>query len=199
MVQDGKTYDLFLSYSIDLSDEAKSLKKKLTKAGFTVFEPSKVQLGQNIVKETWDALAGSWAVVVLIKPGRIPSTAAVEIGAASAWQKPTYILTAGKGEYHVPLYFSQYLVFDMSDVDKLIERIRNDRRPLTEDQLYSLKNAYRKLGIPTDKLLLQPASIEKLQKMLQKDIGLQVSGERIMQWLLRLRKQGNLPRVRRKK
>lgn len=195
MVQHSKTYDLFLSYSADLANEAKSLKKKFTDAGFTVFEPSEIQPGQNLIKETWDALAGSWAIAVLIRPGRIPSTIAVEIGAASAWQKPTYILTTGKGEYHVPLYFSQYLVFDFSDVGKLIERIRNDRSPLTEEQINALKNAYQRLGIPTDKLLMQPTSIERLNKMLQEDIGLQVSGERIMQALLRLRKSGKLPRV----
>ncbi|MFH1370788.1 MAG: TIR domain-containing protein [Planctomycetota bacterium] len=199
MVQHSKSYDLFFSYSVDLANEVKSLKKKFTDAGFTVFEPSEIQPGQDLIKETWDALAGSWAVVVLIRPGRIPSTVAVEIGAASAWQKPTYILTTGKGEYHVPFYFSQYQVFDLSDVDKLIERIRDDRSPLTEEQINALKNAYQRLGIPTDKLLMQPASIERLNKMLQEDIGLQVSGERIMQLLLRLRKQGVLTRIRRKK
>ncbi|MFA5553678.1 MAG: TIR domain-containing protein [Phycisphaerae bacterium] len=199
MVQHSKTYDLFLSYSLDVANIAELLKKKLNDAGFSVFEPSEVQPGQNIVKETWDALAGSWAVVVLLKPEKISPNVAVEIGAASAWQKPTYILTTEKGKYHVPFYFSQYLVYDVSNVDKLIEQIRDDRKPFTEEQIKVLKDTYQKIGIPTDKLLMQPTLIEQLSKVFQEETGVQVSGERIMQLLLRLRKQGNLPRVRRKK
>jgi hypothetical protein len=193
MPKSKKTYDVFLSYPSDLTSQAKVIVKKFADTGLIVFDRSEIKPSYNITEEMWQALAESWATVALIKPGIMPPSVAVEIGAASAWQKPIYILTEGEGEYHIPLYFSKFDVFKTSEIEKVIQLISKGLNPLSDEERMALVKAYSKLGVPTDKLFMEPSSIERLKD----ESGVKISGERIMQELLRLRKQGKLPKVRR--
>lgn len=198
MAKLSKTYDVFLSYSSDLRGEAKVVSKKFAEAGVAVFDTLDIGPAYNIAEEMWQALAESWALVVLIKPGNIPPSVAVEIGAASAWQKPIYIVTTAEGEYQLPTYISQYEIVKSSEISNLIELISKGRKPLTDKDRDVLKEAYFKLQIPTDQLLREPRHIRKLQQMLRSEYSLTISNERIMQELLRLRKSGRLLRLRKR-
>jgi hypothetical protein len=194
-----KTYDVFLSYSIELASQATVVRKKFASEGIIVFTYSEIDPGYNINEEIWQALAESWAVVALIKPGTVSTSVGVEIGAASAWQKPIYILSIGTGEHHLPSYFSNYKMFKISEIGKLIQLILKDLKPISEKEREALVEAYRNLGIPTDKLLMTPANIDQLNKILWRDSRLRLSGERVMQELLRLRKRGKLPKLIKRK
>jgi len=194
-----RTHDVFLSYPVDLAGQAKVVRKKFADAGLIVFAPSEIEPGYNVGDEIWQALAESWAVVALIKPGIVSTSLGIEIGAASAWQKPIYILTAGTGEHHIPKLISHYRMFKISEIEKLVQMVSKDLNPLNEQEKQALVKAYRSLGIPTDKLLMQPAHIDRLNKMLWRNSRLRLSGERIMQELLRLRKRGKLPKLIRRK
>jgi hypothetical protein len=196
MPRSKKTYDVFLSYSPDLRDEAKVIIEKFAEEGLAVFNMFEIeQHSYNLGEEVWQALAESWAVVALIRPGGVPPFVAVELGAASAWQKPVYILTEGEVKYNVPLYFSKYHVFSASEIRKVVELILKGLNPLSDEERAALIKAYSTLRISTDKLLMEPASIERLKNMLWKESRVKISGERMMQELLRLRKRGKLPRV----
>lgn len=194
-----KTYDVFLSYSLDLQGQAEAVAKKFADAGITAFDLSELGPAHNVIQETWQALAESWALVVIIKPKTIPPSVAVEIGAASAWQIPVYILIEAEGECHLPEYFSKYETFKSSEIDKVVDLILKGKKPLSDDDRQALAKAYMSLGIPTDRLLMEPGSIERLENVLWKDSGLRISGERMMKELIRLRKRGRLPRIARKK
>ena len=199
MARIKKIYDVFLSYSLDLQREAEVVAKKFTNAGLTAFDLSELGPGHNVVEETWQALAGSWALVVIIKPIAIPPSVAVEIGAASAWQIPVYILIEAKGRYHLPAYFSKYETFKSSEIAKVVDLILKGKKPLSDEDRQALAKAYVDLCIPTDRLLMEPGSIERLKNVLWKDSGLRISGERMMQELIRLRKSGKLPRIVKRK
>ncbi|HBG27260.1 MAG: hypothetical protein A2Y10_12595 [Planctomycetes bacterium GWF2_41_51] len=197
MSKNKKTYDVFLSYPNGLKTQAVAIIKKFEDAKLVVFDSSDIKLGKNIVEETWQALAVSWAIVTIVEPGNMPPSVAVEIGAASAWQKPIYfILTEAKGKYDMPVYFSKYEVFRISEIEKVIKLILRGLNPLSNDQKEALVRAYLKLRIPTDKLLMEPGYIEQLKKMLQHEANINISGERLMQELLRLRKSGKLAKIR---
>jgi len=196
MAKLSKTYDVFLSYSSDLRGKARIVTKKFAEAGLAVFDMSDIGPGYNIAEEMWQALAESWALVVLIKPGTIPPSVAVEIGAASAWQKPVYIVTTAEGEYHVPQYFSHYEIVKFPEIPNLVEIISKGRKPLTDKDRDALREAYLRVRIPTDQLLREPRYVQKMQRLLRDEYGLTISGERMMQELLRLRKSGRLPRTR---
>jgi len=198
MAKIKKTYDIFLSYSLDLQNQAEVVAKKFADAGLTAFDLSELEPAHNVVEETWQALAESWALVVIVKPSTMPPSVAVEIGAASAWQKPVYILIETEGEYHLPVYFSKYETFKFSEIGTVVELILKDLKPLSDEDRQALAKAYVDLCIPTDRLLREPSSIERLKNVLWKELGIRISGERIMQELLRLRKRGRLPKILRK-
>lgn len=192
-----KTHDIFLSYPAELKKEAGTVTEKFEKAGLAVFAMPETTPGQDILQEMWQALAESWAVVALLKSKTISPAVAIEIGAAAAWQKPIYILTERKVRQDVAVDISMYEVFSISQIDEVVDLISRSLSPLNENQKDALKRAYQELGLPTDQLLMEPASIDRLNKMILKQSKLKLSGERIMQELLRLRKKGKLPRVRR--
>lgn len=199
MSKSRKTHDVFLSYSRESSPQAKVVAQKLADAGLSVFDVFHIKAGQDVVEDAWQALAESWAVVVLIGPGTMPPSVAVEIGGASAWHKPIYVVLAeAKGEYHLPSYISKFGVFPISEVGKVAELILGALRPLTDDVRDALVRGYSALGVPTDCLLRDPALIERLRDSVKAESGANLSGERIMQELLRLRKRGMLPRLQRR-
>jgi hypothetical protein len=198
MPRDKRTYDVFLSHSLHLSERAKAVAQKFAEGGLAVFDVSGITGGEKIGEEIWKALAESWAVVVLAESGPMPASVAVEVGAASAWNKPVYILTENKREYSVPLYISRCDVFEISDTDKVVELVAAARKPLSDDVRHVLVDAYSKLAVPTDVLLRDPALIEQLRRSVKTNSGVDLSGERIMQELLRLRKRGRLPRLQRR-
>jgi len=193
-----KTFDVFLSYSHDLMSQNKVIAKKFADNGLIVFDSSEIEPGQNLTAETWKALAESWAMVALIKPGIMPSSVSVEIGAATAWHKPIYIITVGKDKHQLPHYFSNYKIFKISEIEEIIKLILRSLKPLNNDERNALIEAYQQLGLPTDQLLRHPPSIDRLYQILLNKLDIKLSNERIMQELLRLRKGGKLPRVGRK-
>ncbi len=194
-----KTYDIFLSYSSDLQSQAEIAAKKFADAGLAVFDLSELGPAHNVVEETWQALAESWALVVIVKPGATPPSVAVEIGAASAWQKPIYILLEGDGEYHLPAYFSKYETFMSSEIATVVDLVLKGKKPLSDEDRQALAEAYTGLRIPTERLFREPTSIERLKNVLWRESGIRISGERIMQELIRMRKRGKLPRIVRRK
>jgi hypothetical protein len=135
--------------------------------------------------------------VVLIESGTVPPPVALEIGAASAWNKPVYILMEGKGEHSLPIYASEQKVFEFSEISKVIELVSETLNPMTDEQRDVLKEAYHALGVPTDRLLQEPNLVDRLRDVLKERAQIDISGERIMQELLRLRKGGKLPRLSR--
>ena len=198
MAKIKKIYDVFLSYSLDLQRKAEVVAKKFTDAGLTAFDLSELAPGHNVVEETWQALAESWALVVICRPSNIPPSVAVEIGAASAWQIPVYILIEAEGEHDLPLHLSKYETFKSSEIRKVVDLILKSKKPLSDEDREALAKAYVDMRIPTDRLLMEPGSIERLQNVLWKESGLRISGERMMQELIRLRKRGRLPRIQRR-
>ncbi len=197
MAKTKKTHDIFLSYPFDLGAQAETVAEAFEKAGLAVFAVPEVEPGQDVLQEMWQALAESWAVVALLKSKTLSPAVAIEIGAAAAWQKPIYLLTERKVRQDVAVDISMYEVFSISQIDEVVDLISRSLSPLNENQKDALKRAYQKLGVPTDQLLMEPASIDRLNKMILKQSKLKLSGERIMQELLRLRKKGKLPRVKR--
>ena len=197
MPRSKKTYDVFLSHSSELEAQARIVAQKFSDAGLTVFDIADLSPGDSIAWETWQALAESWALVVLIGPGTMPPSVAVEIGAASAWHKPIYVLAHRRGEFHMPLYISMCEVYSLSDLDKVIALVTRSLDPLSREERAVLARVYSEFAVPTDRLLREAPAIEQLQERFFKEAGVRVSGERLMQELLRLRKRGKLPRLQR--
>jgi len=198
MARRRPVYDVFLSYPRSMAPEAETIASACQREGLKVFRVSEAPAGERFVRSLWEAMSESRALVALAESGAsVAPSVAVEIGAASAWNKPVYLVTSAKGAYDVPAYLQRYKVLTMDQVQDLIESVLAAQKPLDEKQVNALLLSYVEVGLPVDQLLLQPALLDKLVELFVKKTEREVSGERLMQELLRRRKGGGLPRLQR--
>jgi len=190
------TYDVFLSCSLTEAAVAELVKRALEEAGMDVFSVSRLEAGAGFQESLWRALAESSAVVAIVHPRQtLPSSIAVEVGAAMAWHKPVYVVHTESGNVRLPEYLGEFPTYPVSRIDDLVQAIARGSKPLSEEERSVLLSVYADMRIPTDKLLLQPAAVDDLARSFNQLCGTDISGERLVQELVRLRKRGLLPRL----
>lgn len=144
-------------------------------------------------------MAESAALVLVIpREGVTSSNTAVELGAAMAWHKPIFVVSSGNGNVKPPACLSEYKVYPVSRIDDVAQSIRQSLRALSEPEAAVLRDVYIKLGIPTDKLLTDPASLDELARTFNSRSKVKFAGERLVRELLRLRKSGQIPSLKRR-
>jgi hypothetical protein len=189
-------YDVFLSYPLTEKPVAELIERGLQGAGLDVFNPARMETGSSVQDVLWRALAESAAFVVVIpREGVTSSSTAVELGAAMAWHKPIFVISSGNGNARLPAYLSGYQVYPLSRIEDVAQSIQQSLHTLSEEEVSLLHEVYHKCGIPTDKLLFEPASLDKFARTFNARSKVSQSGERLVQELLRLRKAGLLPRL----
>jgi len=199
MSEQTPIYDVFLSYSMKERVAVDLVRRALKQAELSVFSIDEVAtVADNIKSTLWRALAESAALVVIISPDEaLSSGTSVEVGAAMAWHKPIYIVHTEKKNIVLPSYLAEFLVYPISQVGEVVQSIKRGLTTLSQSELSILRDIYVKMAIPTDRLLRDPASIEKLARDFDARCKKKVSGEQLTQELIRLRKTGNLPKLRR--
>jgi len=176
---------------------AELVEQALQEAGLDVFDPARVDPGSSVRDTLWRALAESAALVVVVPRERGPaSNTAVELGAAMAWHKPIDVVHPENRRSPIPDYLSEYPAYPVSRVDDIVQSIRRSLRGLSEEQRAVLVETYSELGLPSDKLLGQPADVERLAHLFNARCKTNFPGERLVHELMRLRKRGDLPRLR---
>ncbi len=191
------TYDVFLSYSLTEARTAGLVERALTEAGLDVFNPARADPGLPTQEMLWKVLAESAALVVIIHPQRAPgSNTAVELGAAMAWHKPIYVVRAGNGTAKPPAYLERFPAFPLSRIEDVVTSIKRSLRTLSDEERETLCEVYAEMGVSADQLLSDPASLEDLAQKFNSRSNTSYAGERLIQELLRLRKSGKLPRLR---
>ena len=199
-------YDVFLSYPMKERASVDLVRHALKHAELSVFGIDEVDvtddtqsaLWRELASTLWRALAESAALVIIVSPDEaISSATSVEVGAAMAWHKPIYIVHTGKKNIVLPSYLAGFLGYPISRVDEVIQSIKRGLTTLSQNELSILREIYVKMSVPTDRLLKEPASIEKLAREFDARCKKKVSGEQLTQELIRLRKTGNLPKLHR--
>lgn len=191
-------FEVFLSYAGTDRDAAESILRSLTHAGLRVFDPGCMDPGIGLAEAIWDALAMSDAIVAVIpKLGTPNPNTSSELGAAIAWRKPIYLVSQENGRTRVPAYLSGHRLYPLSRIDDVARAIKRGPRPLTTEDRESLKRIYLELEIPTDRFINDPALLDKLASKFNARVHEEVSGERLLYEMIRLRKQGSWPRLQR--
>lgn len=114
---------------------------------------------------------------------------------ALAWNKPIYILYDGIDAAELPDYLQEFRVRPVAELPSVIDEISQAQQPLSDDARSELIDAYRQADVPTDQLLTKPVELKKLADDFQRRTGKMIGAERLLQELIRLRKQGRLPRL----
>jgi len=193
----GKTCDVFISHAPSDTHLAKEVADNLHSVGLETYYAGTVEPGMDLADSIWQALAESRALIAIISPDVPPSSMGfVEIGAATAWNHPVFILINGPSSTKLPPALRRYPVYPIGRLDEVIQRIRTGFEPLTDMEHGILAGIYRDLGTSVDQLSQSPKSLRQLAAKFNAQTKKQLSGERLMSELLRMRKTGQLPRLR---
>ncbi|MGI9012870.1 MAG: TIR domain-containing protein [Phycisphaerales bacterium] len=200
MTSKKRAWDVFLSFSRRDEVPANIVKAAFESAELTVFQFTAESHEAGEFDDVRQALAESEAVVAIISEHtRGSSWIAVEVGAAWAWQKALYIVRADDTDGILPLYLRGLAEYPINRIDELITRILEAKEPLTTEHSDWLARWYEQHRVPLDEMTIHPASLDSLTADFGSQFGLAVPAERLLKELYRLRKRGDLPRVKRSK
>ena len=198
MVTANKTYDVFVSHSSADRALAEEIANRLEAAGLQPFYDVSLVPGAEISSAIWDALAECRALIAVVSEDATPDAMGmVEIGAAAAWNKPIYLLLSGPPSTRLPDALKPYHAYPRNRLDEVIQRIRTEFEPLTDRDREVLSGIYKDFNVSADQLGQSAKSLRDLTTQFNRKANKQLSGERVLSELLRLRKKGALPRISR--
>ena len=191
------TYDVFISHSAHDKQFALEVVHAFRANELEACSAAELPMtpGSAFSNIIWQALAESRAFVILASSPDLPSTMLVEMGAAIAWDKPTYVLLADATISAPEFPVSHFEIFARSSLDELVARIKQGNEQLTKNDIQHLTSLYSATGTSVDQLVLKPSSLSQLTQHFRQETGKAVSAERLRAELMRLRKQGQLPKV----
>jgi hypothetical protein len=198
MVTASKTSDVFISHSLSDVGVAQDVASSLEAAGLTTFYLGQQETGTaDIGDAIWEALSESQALIAIVSPGSAThAMGMVEIGAATAWNKPVFLLIHGPATVQLPFVLQRYPVYPLNRIDEVVGAIRSGFEPLTDVDRGVLAEVYERHAVSADQLSQSASALRDFSLDFNQLTKKQLSGERILTELLRLRKQGRLPRLK---
>lgn len=191
-----KTYDIFVSYSSKDAKLASEIVSAFRDSGLEAFTERDLSPGVNLSEAVWEALAESRALLTIVSPSGPTPSMGIEIGAARAWNKPIYAVVTDPSSTRIPLPLARTHLYTAGRIQDVIDAVKSSIEQLSEDDRGFLVELYSELGIPVDRLALDPTVLEGMVRIFGERRGKVVSGERLLSELLRLRKQGKLAKGR---
>ena len=191
----NKVYDVFVSHSLQDASFAARVSAACLASGLEPFTASELQTDEDREDQIRDALAESRALIAIISPSGLTASMMVEIGAAQAWNKLLFAIVTNPSSARLPSFISDMRLYPSERIDDAIEAIRRADKQLTEDDRALLAQSYLEVDVPVDQLALNPTQLNELVRKFNAGAGKQLSGERLLSELLRLRKQGKLSKL----
>lgn len=189
---------MFLSYSSSDRELAEEVANRLKSEDLQPFHDVSVMPSGNISDAIWDALAECRALIAIVSVDATPDAMGmVEIGAATAWNKPIYLILNGPASTRLPDALKSFQVYPRNRLDEVLQKIRIEFQPLTDLDREVLASTYKNLNVSADQLGQSPKSLRDLMTRFNLKVKKQLSSERLLSELLRLRKKGALPRIQR--
>jgi len=107
------------------------------------------------------------------------------------------VLYDGIKKSEIPKYLRGYRVASISKLPQIVREIKKVQQAFPDGDREALVEVYCDLGVATDKLLGQPLLVRELADDFNQQTKSAIGGERLVQELIRLRKQGKLPKLKR--
>ncbi len=187
-------YSVFLSHAIGDRQTASLVEHALASHGIPVAHSISDSQGIERSDKLRRHLIESSALVVMLTSATLKSPNIVfDIGAATAWGKPVYLLLDGVAKSELPPFLHRFPTYSITRLNQLVDQLDKAFEPLSDDDRNSLIEAYRDLGVSADQVVVRPGALEDLTASFRDKSGKHVPGERLAQELLNLRKQRKLP------
>lgn len=199
MTKTRPTYDVYLSHRRQDAELAADIAQVLRSYNLEVFTDAETSLGEPLEDALWEAMAESQALVAVIPEGEPSPTMLLELGAARAWNKPTYGIVFDLASTRLHTALRGLAVYPRSRIEEIAQEIKRSSELLSEAEIAILIEEYDRLGVPVDQIVLQPAHLSQLTKQFKARTKRQIAGEQLVRMLLRLRKSGALLAASRKK
>jgi hypothetical protein len=196
------SFDVFLSASQLDRGIADVVRRAFEARGLTVFTPADCSDSTGLIfaDTIHSAMADCRAFVVILSRASMNSAwTGVELGAALAWGKSIHVLLEGILPEEVTPVFAQHPLHPMARLRVVVEQVERSITRLTPDQAQTLRDLYLDMGVTTDRLSSDPTALNRLSRRFNRAAATNYSPERILQELIRLRKSGRLPRLKRVK
>jgi len=189
---------VFLSHHHRDSERAAELSRVLCSYGLEVFTDRDANGSKSAEDALWDAMAESQALVAVIPEGEPSPTMLVELGAARAWNKPSYGIVFDPASTRLPPPLHGLTVYPRSRIDEVAQEIKRSSELLSDAETASLIDEYHRIGMSVDQLVLQPAKLARLTRQFKVRTKRQIAGEQLVHILLRMRKARALPGMRKR-
>ncbi len=193
--------DVFLSATEADRWVADRVKKALEDAKLNVFPAYDFAREAELFQDTfYDALVGSRAFVALLSRSSLRSSWVIfEIGGAQAREKPIFFLYSDVPASEIPPHLRKYHLRPFAELDEMVAEVKRVTVPLPDSESKTLSKLYAEYGVPFKDLEIEDGHLGELTRKFNQATGADFTPERIIQELFRLRKEGKLPRVRRRK
>jgi hypothetical protein len=156
-------YDIVLSYPAREKNLARVIEQQLSEAGLTVFGISGQEfesappLAADMADAIRDALAESRALLVVVTPQFLHSSAfAVQLGAAWASRKPTYVLLSGINPSDLPPYVRRHHLYPLAQVSDVVRQLARSAGGTADGRRGGLN---KKPAVRGPRALLAPARV----------------------------------------
>jgi hypothetical protein len=191
-----KTCDVFVSHAASEAKLAAEIAGACRANGLEAVTSSELMAGKDISDTLWEALAESAALLVIVSPAGPTPAMGIELGAARAWNKPIFGIVPDPSLSPLPSGLSGIHLYTPGRVDEVIRVIKRSAQELNEGDRALLSDLYAAIATPVDELALDRTRLEDLVRRFRSQTGKEISGERLLSELLRMRKQGRLARAR---
>jgi hypothetical protein len=196
MAKTDKPFDVFISYSAPDAALVLEVANRFRAADLEAFTHADPLTGPIDGDLLWEALAESRAWLAILSPSGLTPSMAIEFGAARSWNKPIYAVATDPASTRPPRALSGIRLDSIGRLPDIIQDIKANVRQLSDEDRDFLAQLYAEKGIGADQFALHPEELEDLAERFHKARGKNVPGERLLSELLRLRKQGMLPKIR---
>jgi hypothetical protein len=143
----------------------------------------------------------SFTLVVVLTPAFVRSgVLPFYLGVADATASPVYVLNADVSQSDVPDYLQRSRYFTeplWEGLPRVVDEIAKASQPLDADAVMALEQVYQEVGVPADQLVASTTLRREFAQMFAKKSGASLSEFRLLRELIRLRKRGKLPRLKR--
>jgi len=189
----AKTYDVFITHSPADANLAAKIADDCRAGGLEAVTHDELDVGENLDDALWEALAESRGMLALIPATGPTPMMNFEFGAARAWNKPIFGVLPDASRSRPNVRGIEF--FPSNRIGDAIRAIKQLGDDFSDGDRSRLADVYTAIGVSADKLALDPIHLEELVKGYRAGKGKAVSGERLLSELLRMRKQGKLPRI----